>query len=103
GRHHAPLPGIPVDAYDILRSTMVRGMLFTVVVAFSTARAQDWPAYAGDPGSTHYSALDQINRGNVANLKQLWEWKTGEEPLAEFKTTPGMFEGTPLKIGNRLY
>ena len=26
----------------------------------------------------------------------------GEEPLAEYKTTPGMFEVTPLKIGNTL-
>jgi len=60
-------------------------------------------AYAGDPGSTHYSPLDAINRANVAKLKQVWEWKTGEEPLAEYKTTPGMFEVTPLKIGNTLY
>lgn len=66
-------------------------------------RAQDWPHYGGDSGETHYSPLDQINRANVANLKQIWEWKTGEEPLAEYKTTPGMFEVTPLKIGNTLY
>jgi len=65
--------------------------------------AQDWPHYGGDPGETHYSPLDQINRSNVAKLKQVWEWKTGEEPLAEYKTTPGMFEVTPLKIGNTLY
>jgi quinoprotein glucose dehydrogenase len=65
--------------------------------------AQDWPHYGGDAGETHYSPLDQINRGNVAKLKQVWEWKTGEEPLPEYKTTPGMFEVTPLKIGNTLY
>src|SRR5215471_737285 len=66
-------------------------------------RAQDWPYYGGDPGETHYSPLDQINRTNASKLKQLWEWQTGEAPLAEYKTTPGMFEVTPLKIGNRLY
>jgi quinoprotein glucose dehydrogenase len=66
-------------------------------------QGQDWSSYAGDPGSTHYSALAQIDRGNVANLKPLWEWKTGEEPLPEFKTIPGAFEATPLKIGKTLY
>jgi quinoprotein glucose dehydrogenase len=79
---------------------MVR--LLALVFVTSVA-AQDWPQYAGDPGSTHYSPLDTINRANVARLKQVWEWKTGEEPLAEYKTTPGMFEVTPLKIGNALY
>jgi len=57
---------------------------------------------AQDP-SIHYSTLEQITRANVAQLKPLWEWKTGEEPLAEYKTTPGMFETTPIEIGGVLY
>ncbi|HKA01202.1 MAG TPA: pyrroloquinoline quinone-dependent dehydrogenase [Candidatus Solibacter sp.] len=51
----------------------------------------------------HYFPLDQINRANVAQLKQVWEWKTGEEPLAEFNTTPGAFQTTPILIGKTLY
>ena len=57
--------------------------------------AQDWPYYGGDPAETHYSKLALINRDNVRNLKIAWEWKTGEAPMPEFKTTPGMFEATP--------
>jgi glucose dehydrogenase len=78
--------------------------MFRLLLLFACClSAQDWPYYAGDPGSTHYSPLDQINRSNAAKLKQVWEWKTGEEPLAEYKTTPGMFEVTPIAIGGRLY
>lgn len=67
------------------------------------ATAQEWPTYGGDPAETHYSPLTLVNRENVAGLKVAWEWKTGEAPLAEYKTTPGMFEATPLMIGGVLY
>jgi quinoprotein glucose dehydrogenase len=65
-----------------------------VLLAALLGRAQD---------GTHYFPLDQINRNNVAQLKQLWEWKTGEQPLAEFSTTPGAFQATPILIGKTLY
>ena len=39
----------------------------------------------------------------MSKLKVAWEWKTGEAPLPEFKTTPGNFEATPLMIGGVLY
>jgi len=68
-----------------------------------TGAAQEWPSYGGDPGETHYSRLASIHRDNVANLRQAWQWETGETPLPEFKTTPGNFEATPLMIGGVLY
>jgi quinoprotein glucose dehydrogenase len=69
----------------------------------SLAAAQEWPYHGGDPGETHYSKLALITLDNVRNLKPVWEWKTGETPLPEFKTTPGMFQVTPLMIGGVLY
>jgi len=71
--------------------------------AAASAQTIEWPTYGGDPGETHYSRLDQINRANVRNLKLAWEWKTGETPLQEFQTTPGAFEVTPVMIGGVLY
>jgi len=65
--------------------------------------AQEWPFYGGDQGGSKYSPLDQINRANIAGLQVAWEWKTGEGPLAEFKTTPGTFEVTPIMTGGVLY
>src|ERR1051326_728800 len=76
---------------------------FFVLALASWASAQEWPYYGGDPGETHYSKLAQINRRNVGALKPAWEWKTGETPFPEFKTTPGMFEATPLMISGVLY
>jgi quinoprotein glucose dehydrogenase len=69
----------------------------------SVLSAQDWPSYGRDPGGSKYSALDQVNRSNVAGLKLAWEWKTGEKPLEQFKTMPGNFQATPLMIGGVLY
>jgi quinoprotein glucose dehydrogenase len=64
------------------------------VLAIGRCLAQD---------GTHYFALDQIHRDNVAQLRPFWEWKTGEQPMPEFGTTPGAFQATPIQIGDRLY
>ncbi len=83
---------------------MIR-VLFTALALLPAvpAFAQDWPSYGGDPAETHYSALNQITRGNVSKLKLAWEWRTDEGPMPEFKTTPGVFEVTPLMIDGVLY
>jgi len=82
----------------------MRGLaVAALMVCCCGAFAQEWPFYGGDQGSSKYSTLDQINRGNVRNLKVAWEWKTGEKPLPELKTAPGTFEVTPLAIGGVLY
>jgi quinoprotein glucose dehydrogenase len=64
---------------------------------------QEWPAYGNDNGGSRYSPLSQVNKGNVQHLKLAWQWKSGEAPLPQFGTTPGMFEATPLMIGGVLY
>src|SRR4051812_47699894 len=37
--------------------------------------AEDWTAYGGTGFGTRYSALDQINKDNVKNLKLAWEFR----------------------------
>ena len=63
----------------------------------------DWPFFGGDQAGSKYSALTQINRDNVGKLKVAWQWHTGESALAEYKTTPGVFEVTPLMVDGTLY
>jgi quinoprotein glucose dehydrogenase len=41
-------------------------------------RDVDWPGVGNDPGCMRYSSLDQINVGNVARLKPVWTYRTGE-------------------------
>lgn len=55
---------------------------------------RDWPVYNGSPGETHYSSLKQIDRGNVARLKEVWRFDTGEE---------GGLEASPIVVHGVLY
>ena len=38
----------------------------------------DWSVVGGDPGSTRYSQLAQIDRSNVARLQVAWEYRSGD-------------------------
>jgi len=59
----------------------------------------EWPAYAADLASTHYSPLDQINAANFNQLEISWRFKTDSlGPRPEYK-----LEGTPLMVGGVLY
>ena len=40
------------------------------------AKNGEWRAYAGEPGSTKYSPLDQINKDNAKTLRIAWRFKT---------------------------
>jgi quinoprotein glucose dehydrogenase len=86
-----------------LARSVGRGRACAILLSAFSLAAQDWPFYGGDQASTKYSRLDQIRRTNVRDLQVAWEWKTGEAPLKEFGTSPGVFEVTPLMIGGRLY
>lgn len=37
-----------------------------------------WSSYGGDPGSTRYAPLTQIDRANVGELEVAWTYRTGE-------------------------
>jgi quinoprotein glucose dehydrogenase len=65
----------------------------------------EWRYYGGDPGSTKYSTLDQINRANVAELKIAWSWDSPDRPLQQADRMLGSFayETTPLMVGGTLY
>ena len=59
----------------------------------------DWRYYGGDAAGTKYSALDQINRDNVKNLRIAWRWKADNAgPAPEFN-----LQATPLAINGILY
>ena len=59
----------------------------------------EWPSYGGDPASTQYAPLDQINRHNVGDVEIAWQW-TGRNfgPRPESRSAT-----TPLMVGGVLY
>jgi quinoprotein glucose dehydrogenase len=63
---------------------------------------QDWPAYGGSFSARRYSPLKEINRDNVASLKRVWDFHTGDLPVRNTRHTYGS-ENTPLKVGDTLY
>jgi quinoprotein glucose dehydrogenase len=77
-----------------------------LVTAQQGSRSVEWTSYGGDPGSTKYSPLDQIDKGNVSRLQIAWR-----RPSVDPSLTPGVtdftssnnFRSTPLMVGGVLY
>ena len=65
----------------------------------------EWRAYGGQPEGTKYSPLDQIDAGNVNDLRIAWRWRSvdydlvDDNPDLRFNHT---LLGTPLKVGDQL-
>ncbi len=63
----------------------------------SAGKFTSWEIYRGDGGSNAYSQLDQINTGNVKQLKVAWVYRTGD--MSGHST----LQCNPLIIDNILY
>src|ERR1700684_3064004 len=69
------------------------------LIAARPALAQnpgDWPTYNRDLASTRYSALKQINTGNVTQLVTAWSYKL--RPDANSRVAGTVNEGTPIVV-----
>ena len=67
--------------------------------ADAAAAMAEWPVYGGSTLSQFYSPLDQIDAGNVGELRIAWRWYAGNfGPRPEIKN-----ETTPLMIDGVLY
>lgn len=56
-----------------------------------------WSVYGADAAGTKYSALDQINRSNVARLKPAWIYRCDDmttRPASTIECNPIIIEGT---------
>jgi quinoprotein glucose dehydrogenase len=69
----------------------------------AAGEAGDWAFYGGDGGGSRYSALDQINRGNVGQLKPAWELHTGDVSDGSDGRPKSEFETTPIVVGRTMY
>ncbi len=98
-------PGRPGEAFrdaPALYSTFMLRPSFAIFIAAAffipALQAADpyreWTVYGGGPDSIRYSALDQINRGNVAHLEIAWTYDTGDAfPDSEMECNPIVAEG----------
>src|SRR3984885_8279092 len=69
------------------------------------ASSRDWPVYSGGNANIKYSALDQINAGNVANLKIAWTYSStmaSDTNTTDMKTNPLIVDGTLYGLNPQL-
>jgi len=71
------------------------GLLSATVPAGPAAAGMTWPVFGGGTDNTRFSALTQINAGNVARLGVAWS-----TPLGQFAT---LAESYPVMVGRTLY
>src|SRR5438105_11847142 len=65
--------------------------------------AGNWAFYGGDAGGSRYSPLQDINAGNVAKLRQVWEFHTGDVSDGSADRPKSEFETTPIVVNDTMY
>jgi quinoprotein glucose dehydrogenase len=78
-------------------------LLFPILAKAQTAPDAGWPNYGNDAGGTRYSPAKQIDRGNVAQLRVAWTYRTGALPFDEDLDKKAAFEATPILVDGKLF
>ncbi|WP_310589745.1 outer membrane protein assembly factor BamB family protein [Dyadobacter luticola] len=88
--------------FNSLSGLLIASFSFVFFVAYQSAKDDDrtWSVYKADPYSTSYSPLDQINTGNVTQLKPVWTFA-----LKDMKDggRPGSSECNPIIVDGVMY
>src|SRR4029453_11596434 len=71
-------PRPPASALAVIL-TLAFGLDARSAGAVDPPPSRTWRVYGGNREGTRYSALDQVHRGNVAQLEVAWSYDPGEE------------------------
>ena len=90
------------------RFLALAGLLVVTVVSLAAQYGTtngEWRSYAGEPGSTKYSPLDQINKDNVKNLRIVWRQSATPKAVRQGPGAPVPinYAHTPLMAGGMLF
>ena len=87
------------------RFPLLLALLLSAAASAAEPQRGQWPYYGGDAGSSKYSALAQIDAGNVRSLQVAWTWNSPDDALVGSATRerPGYFKPTPIMIDGVLY
>ena len=66
----------------------------TVLLGLAEQNHKQWSDYGGGPDSSHFIALDQINKSNVSQLQVAWVYPTGDHNAYLFN---------PIVVDNVMY
>ena len=103
GKRAVPLRD--VCTIEVVRWTCILSLLVLLpsLVTAQTVPDTGWATYGKDPGGTRYSPVRQIDRGNVAQLKVAWTYRTGALPYDEDLDKKAAFEATPILVDGKLF
>jgi quinoprotein glucose dehydrogenase len=94
------------DAKADRRQTDLRLAMLMLAAAMSWsaagAQAQTWSVYGGDAAGTRYSAATEITKANVAKLRVVWTYHTGDAARHGAAFTRSSFEVTPILASGKL-
>jgi quinoprotein glucose dehydrogenase len=68
--------------------------------SLTSSTTNDWPEYHGGPDRNHYSALDQIDAGNINQLVKVWEYASGGADTVSNQT---QIQCNPIIVDGILY
>src|SRR5690348_6866113 len=85
-----------------VRSDLICSIVMLAAASTGIVYGQnDWTSFGHDPGAQRYSALTQINAGNVTRLMQAWTYQT--KPPSAGEGRPRQSNTSPLVINGVLY
>jgi quinoprotein glucose dehydrogenase len=93
----------------LMRTTLTPAVPLLVIAltaapySLGAQRAGDWTAYGADALGSRWSALTQVNRGNVARLTEAWRASTREADSAHATAEQTSFEATPIVLAGGMY
>jgi len=82
-------------------SLFLKGLMLMISIGCSPSDKDytTWQVYSGDSQGIKYSALDQINKHNVKQLKPVWTYSTGD--MSE--VPPSTIQCNPIIIGTKMF
>ncbi len=86
-----------------MRHPMTATLFLSLLSLPALASGQDhtgWHHYGGSQHGMQYSALDQIDKGNVADLEEVWHFRTGE--LGQDSADDFAFQANPILVEGKL-
>ena len=79
---------------------LTHGMCTLIPLLPAYAQQVEWHHCGADRSHSRYLPLDQVNKSNVKDLKEVWRWKSVAAPIAarNRRLRPGPFKPTPLMV-----
>jgi quinoprotein glucose dehydrogenase len=88
----------------MIPSKLCRLLLLLPAAAPPIAQADefaDWTHYGGSQRGMQYSSLSQVSTNNVAQLEEVWRYRSGE--LGKGHREPFAFQANPILVEGKLY